>query len=85
LVNPLGWTRIQGTSPMEHAPKARLSELLNTFGCADVVAPMDLAAYCTRAIELITKGAAATTSAGFVGGRRIVQSESSSPSAIGGH
>ena len=36
-----------------HAPAARLPELLEAFGCADVVAPVDADAFGSKAGELI--------------------------------
>ena len=39
------------------ADKTRLAELLQSFGCADVVAPVDVGAFGKRAGDLIRQGA----------------------------
>jgi hypothetical protein len=39
------------------AGKARLAELLESLGCADVVAPVDMVAFGKRAGDLIRQGA----------------------------
>ena len=56
------------SQPMQHTatwnlpPPARLSELLASFGCADVIAPIDAAAFGRRAGELIRQGARSQSS-----------------------
>ena len=43
--------------PEVQCQKTRLGELLQTFGCADVVAPMNAEGFGRRAGELIARGA----------------------------
>jgi hypothetical protein len=66
---------MQRTATWNFAPagKTRLAELLESFGCADVVAPVDLAAFGKRAGELIRQGAR---------GQRLVRYEEESSTNV---
>ena len=48
---------MQHTAELKFAPagKSRLPELLDAFGCADVVAPVDADAFAKKAGELISR------------------------------
>jgi hypothetical protein len=39
------------------ADNSRLTELMNLFGCVDVIAPVDADAFCKRAGDVIWRGA----------------------------
>jgi hypothetical protein len=48
---------MQQTATWNFPPAARLPELLESFGCADVIAPVDAAAFGKRVADLIRQGA----------------------------
>jgi hypothetical protein len=64
---------MQQTATWNLPPPTHLTELLELFGCADVIAPVDAMAFGRRASDLIRQGAR---------GKRVRYEEEGTPSVL---